>query len=87
MTYAIEIPVPLIQVIAEEHWKSIQVGDRGWTGYNEFSVTIKIEDVVLLERMSNDNDEDEDNYGMTLEKLREQTVTEFATRLKEVLGL
>lgn len=86
MTYAIEIPVPVIQVVAEEHWKSIQAGDRAWTGYNEFSVTIQIGDVVILERAANDSD-DAGNYGMTLETLREQTVTEFATRLKEVLGL
>jgi hypothetical protein len=80
---SIEIPVPVIQVVAEEYWKSHQ-SSYGWTGYNEFTVTIQIGDVVLLERTSNDN---EDNYAMTLEKLREQTVEEFATRLKEVLGL
>jgi hypothetical protein len=80
------IPAPVIQVVAEEYWKSVQSGYGMWTGYNEFTVTIRIGDVVLLERTSNDND-DEDNYGMTLETLREQTVEEFANRLKEVLGL
>jgi hypothetical protein len=83
---SIEIPEPVIQVVAEENWKTIQSGYSMWTGYSEFSVTIRIGDVVLLERTSNDNDL-EDNEDMTLEKLREQTVNEFATRLKEVLGL
>jgi hypothetical protein len=82
---SIEIPMPLIQVVAEEHWKSAR-SPYGWhLGINEFSVTIQIGDVVLMARTSDDGDDDTED--MTLEKLREQTVEEFATRLKEVLGL
>jgi hypothetical protein len=75
---SIEIPIPLIQVVTTESWKS-----AGWTGYREFTCTISIGDVVLLERRG----DDEGDFRMHLDRLREETVNEFATRLKEVLGL
>jgi hypothetical protein len=75
---SIEIPIPLIQVVTTESWKS-----AGWTGYREFTCTISIGDVVLLERRG----DDEEDFRMHLDRLREETVNEFATRLKEVLGL
>jgi hypothetical protein len=75
---SIEIPIPLIQVVTTESWKS-----AGWTGYREFTCTISIGDVVLLERKG----DDEEDFRMHLDRLREETVNEFATRLKEVLGL
>lgn len=83
---SIEIPVPLIQVIAEEYWRSAKSPYGRHLGVNEFTVTIRIGDVVLMERTGDDSD-DSDGEDMTLEKLREQAVEEFATRLKEVLGL
>lgn len=78
MSDSIEIPIPLIQVVTTESWKS-----AGWTGYREFTCTISIGDVVLLERKG----DDEEDFRMHLDRLREETVNEFATRLKEVLGL
>jgi hypothetical protein len=75
---SIEIPIPLIQVVTTESWKI-----AGWTGYREFTCTISIGDVVLLERRG----DDEEDFRMHLDRLREETVNEFATRLKEVLGL
>lgn len=78
MSDSIEIPIPLIQVVTTESWKS-----AGWTGYREFTCTISIGDVVLLERRG----DDEEDFRMHLDRLREETVNEFATRLKEVLGL
>jgi hypothetical protein len=75
---SIEIPLPLIQVVTTESWKS-----AGWSGYREFTCTISIGDVVLLERKG----DDESDYRMHEDRLREETVNEFATRLKEVLGL
>jgi hypothetical protein len=75
---SIEIPIPLIQVVTTESWKS-----AGWSGYREFTCTISIGDVVLLERKG----DDEEDFRMHLDRLREETVNEFATRLKEVLGL
>lgn len=78
MSDSIEIPIPLIQVVTTESWKS-----AGWSGYREFTCTISIGDVVLLERKG----DDEEDFRMHLDRLREETVNEFATRLKEVLGL
>lgn len=78
MSDSIEIPIPLIQVVTTESWKI-----AGWTGYREFTCTISIGDVVLLERRG----DDEEDFRMHLDRLREETVNEFATRLKEVLGL
>jgi hypothetical protein len=75
---SIEIPEPLIKVNTTETWR-----DGGFTGYREFTTTISVGDVVLLERTANDDDD----YNMHEDRLREETVNEFATRLKEVLGL
>jgi hypothetical protein len=75
---SIEIPLPLIQVVTTETWKA-----AGYTGYREFTCTISVGDVVLLERKG----DDEEDYNMHEDRLREETVNEFGTRLKEVLGL
>jgi hypothetical protein len=75
---SIEIPEPLIKVNTAETWR-----DGGFTGYREFTTTISVGDVVLLERTAND----EDDYNMHEDRLREETVNEFGNRLKEVLGL
>jgi hypothetical protein len=75
---SIEIPLPLIQVVTTESWKS-----AGWSGYREFTCTISIGDVVLLERKG----DDEEDYNMHEDRLRDETVNEFGKRLKEVLGL
>jgi lysozyme family protein len=75
---SIEIPEPLIQVRTEEVWK-----DAGFTGYREYTTTISVGDVVLLERTAND----EDDYRVTDTSHQEETVNEFGKRLKEVLGL
>jgi hypothetical protein len=75
---SIEIPTPLIRVVTTESWKS-----AGWTGYREFTCTISVGDVVLLERTANDDDD----YNVNEDRLREQTVEAFGKRLKEVLGL
>jgi hypothetical protein len=78
MSDSIEIPVPLIKVTTEETWKS-----AGWTGYREFTCTISVGDVVLVERKA----DDEKAYNIDEDRLREETVNEFGKRLKEVLGL
>ncbi|MGW0626138.1 hypothetical protein [Streptomyces sp. NPDC002758] len=78
MSDSIEIPLPLIQVVTTESWKS-----AGWSGYREFTCTISVGDVVLLERKG----DDEEDYNMHEDRLREETVNEFGNRLKEVLGL
>jgi hypothetical protein len=75
---SIEIPLPLIQVVTTESWKS-----AGWSGYREFTCTISVGDVVLLERKG----DDEEDFRMHLDRLREETINEFGNRLKEVLGL
>jgi hypothetical protein len=75
---SIEIPEPLIKVSTEEVWK-----DAGFTGYREFTTTISVGEVVLLERTAND----ESDYTITADLLQENTVNEFGRRLKEVLGL
>jgi hypothetical protein len=75
---SIEIPEPLIKVNTTEVWK-----DAGFTGFREFTTTISIGDVVLLERTA----DDENDYTVHQDSLQEKTVNEFATRLKEVLGL
>jgi hypothetical protein len=83
-TYEIEIPVPLIQVVETEQWKS---GARpGFDGYNAFTVVISIGDVELVRRTGDDREDCNGNY-LSLYELREYTVNEFAERLKEVLGL
>lgn len=79
MTYAREIPAP-ISVYTVERWKN-----SGFTGYREFTTTISIGDVVLLERVA-DDEEDED-YTLSGYSHQEETITVFAERLKEVLGL
>lgn len=75
---SIEIPEPLIQVRTEEEWK-----EAGFTGYRKFTTTISVGDVVLMERTA----DDEEDYRVHADSLQESTVTEFGTRLKEVLGL
>lgn len=75
---SIEIPEPLIQVRTEEVWKA-----AGFTGFREYTTTISIGDVVLLERKA----DDEEDYRVHADAHQEKTVNEFATRLKEVLGL
>ncbi|RZU36027.1 hypothetical protein EV284_3510 [Streptomyces sp. BK022] len=84
-TWEIEIPTPLIQVVASEHWKSGAV--RGYGGYNEFEVVISIGDVELVRRTGDDNEPDDWGHYLSLDELRERTVKEFGERLKEVLGL
>jgi hypothetical protein len=75
---SIEIPEPLIKVSTEESWK-----DGGFTGYREFTTTISVGDVVLMQRTASD----EEDYNMHEDRLREETVNAFGQRLKEVLGL
>jgi hypothetical protein len=75
---SIEIPEPLIKVNTTETWR-----DAGFTGYREYTTTISIGDVVLLELTAND----EEDYNMHEDRLREETVNAFGQRLKEVLGL
>lgn len=74
----VEFPVPLIRIVTTGFWKS-----AGWTGYREFTCTISVGDVVLMERKA----DDEEDYNMCESLLRERTVNEFGNRLKEVLGL
>lgn len=72
-----EIPDPLLKATTEEVWK-----DAGWTGFTEYTTTISLGDVVLLKRTF----DDEQEYRMNSREAEERTVTEFANRLKEVLG-
>jgi hypothetical protein len=74
----IEVPTPLIRVVTTESWKA-----AGFTGYREFTCTISVGDVVLMERKG----DDEEDYRMHADRLREETVNAFGERLKEVLGL
>lgn len=75
---SIEVPDPLIHVNTTERWR-----DAGWTGYREYTTTISMGDVVLLERTAND----EDDFRVSEASLQEETVNEFGRRLKELLGL
>jgi hypothetical protein len=75
---SIEIPEPLIQVRTEEAWKH-----GGFTGFREYTTTISVGEVVLLERTAND----EEDFRVNADAHQEKTVNEFAERLKAVLGL
>jgi hypothetical protein len=74
----IEIPAPVIRVVTTSTWKA-----AGFTGYREYVCRIEVGDVVVLERKG----DDEEDYRMSEDMLRERTVSEFGKRLKEVLGL
>jgi hypothetical protein len=76
MPDSIEIPTPIIRVVTTESWRS-----AGWTGFREFTCTISVGDVVLMERATNDDVD----YMATEERLREKTVNEFGERLKALL--
>lgn len=80
---SIEIPEPLIQVNTVNTWVSPTGGS--WGGYQEYTTTISVGDVVLLERTA---DDEHDDYGRVSESAHhEETIRIFANRLKEVLGL